>query len=185
MRGPCRGRCFSDLIRFIASGGPVSLAREKPGKERGRAPPLHPPVRRALKRRGHRFDDKQAGGIRASAPLMILQAIPVCFSGWLSVDRQCFPSPSPVSQAEASASVWRGGAIERTQVFPAPFAEGDGLHRWSPPRRRWPPSWILPGDYGDFRETGEAFPPAYRLRSPGKGTRTAGTEGAERRPGHE
>ena len=26
----------------IASGGPVSLAREKPGKERGGAPPLHP-----------------------------------------------------------------------------------------------------------------------------------------------
>ena len=25
-----------------ASGGPVSLAREKPGKERGGAPPLHP-----------------------------------------------------------------------------------------------------------------------------------------------
>ena len=25
-----------------ASGGPVSLTREKPGKERGRAPPLHP-----------------------------------------------------------------------------------------------------------------------------------------------
>ena len=87
MRGPCRGRCFSDLIRFIASGGPVSLAREKPGKERGRGAPLHPPVRRALKRRGQRLDDKQAGGIRASAPLMILQAKLVCFSGRPSIRR--------------------------------------------------------------------------------------------------
>jgi hypothetical protein len=34
---------FTGSFSFsVASGGPVSLAREKPGKERGGAPPLHP-----------------------------------------------------------------------------------------------------------------------------------------------
>ena len=50
-------------------------------------------------------------------------AIVVCLSGWLSVDRQCFPTP--VSQTEASASVWRGGAIERKQAFAALTATAD------------------------------------------------------------
>ena len=55
-----RGCAAREICDDDASGGPVSLAREKPGKERGGAP-QHPPVRRALKRRGQRFDDKQAG----------------------------------------------------------------------------------------------------------------------------
>ena len=49
--------------------------------------------------------------------LRICLAIVVCFSGWLSVDRQCFPSP--VSQTEAYASVWRGGMTEHSRVIAA------------------------------------------------------------------
>ena len=39
------GRLTGEVFHFprwVASGGPVSLAREKPGKERGRGVPLHP-----------------------------------------------------------------------------------------------------------------------------------------------
>ena len=65
--------------------------------------------------------------------LTVLQAKLNGFSGWLSVDRQCFPSPSPVSQTEASASVWRGGMTEHSRViaaltltvFPVPQIEAD------------------------------------------------------------
>ena len=39
---PLAGEAFLSPLMEIASGGPVSLAREKPGKERGGAPPLHP-----------------------------------------------------------------------------------------------------------------------------------------------
>ena len=43
-RGPYadRGHEACEVHSEEASGGPVSLAREKPGKERGGAPPLHP-----------------------------------------------------------------------------------------------------------------------------------------------
>jgi len=71
-----------------------SSARETGKRARqGRSPA--PPVPRALKRRGQWRGGEEAGDIRAPAPLTILLAMLVCFSGWLSVDRQYFPSLLP------------------------------------------------------------------------------------------
>ena len=64
-----------------------SCARETGERARQGCSPA-PPVPRTLKRRGHRFDDKQAGGICASAPLTILRAALVCFSGCPSPHRR-------------------------------------------------------------------------------------------------
>ena len=44
--------------------------------------------------------------------------------GYLQIGN-VFRPPSPVSQTEASASVWRGGAIERKQAFAALTATAD------------------------------------------------------------
>ena len=93
-------------------------------------------------------------------PPTALQSLLVCFSGWLSVDRQCFPSPlSPVSQTEASASVWRGGAIERKQASAASFGnrgcaareicpdDASGGHRRNGPHGRRDPGFRKSRDH--------------------------------------
>ena len=126
-----------------------SCARETGKRARQGCSPA-PPVRRALKRRGQRRSGEKAGGICASAPLMILQAMLVCFSGcpsphrsrddyrpgfprgkpgyWLPLRQVILfaaPPPYPVqAPGEAYASPGRGGAIEHLQVFPAPSLTG-------------------------------------------------------------
>ena len=63
-----------------------SSARETGERARQGRPPA-PPVRRELKRRGHRRGEEKANGICASVPLTILRATLVCFSGCPSPHR--------------------------------------------------------------------------------------------------